>query len=97
MTGQVHWFPFVVLAIAITPVIAFWAYAALANRRYRIEKTTVRCRAHDNQLLHVTLVRDAKTGAPVGIRKCAAFEPGDVVRCDKTCLPQFVQIRHAAA
>ena len=97
MTGQVHWFPFVILLIAISPVIAFVLYERWAARKFQVEETTVRCRTHGNQLLHVTLVRDRKTGEPVGLRRCAAFSPDDIVRCNKECLPQFVRLKTATA
>lgn len=96
MTGEVHWLPFVILFIAISPVVVLWAYSRRISRRYVVEETTVRCRAHDNQLVHVTLVRDAATGEPIGIRKCSAHNPADEVRCDKACLPQFVHLKTAA-
>lgn len=97
MTGQVHWLPFVILLIAIAPVFAFWLHGRRASKRYIVEDTTVRCRTHDNQLVNVTLVRDAATGEPIGVRKCSAHNPTDIVRCNKACLPQFVQIKPAAA
>jgi hypothetical protein len=96
MTGQVHWLPFVILIVAISPVFVFWLYGRFASKRYVVEKTTVRCPAHDNQILDVTLVRDAKTGTAIGIRKCSAHNPDDTVRCDKSCLPRFVQLKPAA-
>ncbi len=96
MTGEVHWLPFVILLVAVSPAFVFWLYNRWANKRYIVEETTVRCRAHNNQLLNVTLVRDAKTGQPVGLRKCSAHHPDDIVRCDKGCLPQFVQLKFAA-
>ena len=97
MTGEVHWLPFVILLVAVSPAFVFWLYNRWANKRYIVEETTVRCRAHDNQLLKVTLVRDRKTGDPVGVRRCSAFNPDDVVRCNKKCLPQFVHLKHATA
>ena len=97
MTGQVHWFPFVVLLIAISPVVVFFLYERWASRKYLVEQSTVRCRAHGNMLLNVTLVRDRKTGEPVGVRRCSAFNPDDIVRCNKKCLPQFVHLKTAAA
>jgi hypothetical protein len=97
MTGQVHWLPFVILLVAISPVVVFWIYGRWAAKKYVIEEATVRCRAHDNQLLHVTLVRDRTTGQPVGVKNCSAFNPNDLVRCSKGCLPQFVQLKAAHA
>ena len=97
MTGQVHWFPLLVLFLAISPVLAFWLYGRWAAKKYVIEETTVRCLAHDNQLMHVTLVRDRATGAPVGLRRCTAHNPVDVVRCNKACLPKFVHLHATAA
>ncbi len=96
MTGQVHWLPFVILLVAISPIIVLWLYGRRASKRYIVEETTVRCRAHGNQLVHVTLVRDAVTRQPIGIRRCSAFSPSDEVRCDKSCLPQFVHVQAAA-
>jgi hypothetical protein len=97
MTGQAHWFPLIVLFVAISPVVVFFLYERWANKRYLVEEATVRCRAHDNALLKVTLVRDRKTGQPVGVRRCNAFHPDDIVRCNKKCLPQFVHLKTAAA
>ena len=94
MTGEVHWLPFVVLLVAATPVLAFWLYSRRASKNYVVEESTVRCSAHGNQLLHVTLVRDSAHGEPIGIRKCSAANPNDEVRCNKSCLPKFVHIKN---
>jgi len=90
MTGQVHWFPFVVLAIAISPVIAFWAWDWYANRRFIVEDCSVRCRGKGNILVECKVVRDAKTGEPIGIRGCTANANPDDVRCNRACLPLLV-------
>ena len=90
MTGQVHWLPFVVLIVAVSPVLAFWLYGRYAAKRYSVEEATVRCRRHDNQLVHLLLVRDRKTSEPVGVRRCTAHANPEDVRCDKHCLPMFV-------
>ena len=95
MTGEVHWLPFVALIVAATPVLAYWLHARRANKNFVVEESTVRCAAHGNQLLNVTLVRDSAHGEPIGIRKCSAANPNDVVRCNKSCLPKFVQVNKA--
>ena len=81
--------PFVVLLLAVSPVLAFWLYGRYAAKRYSVEEATVRCRTHDNQLVHLLLVRDRKTGQPVGVRRCSAHANPEDVRCDKRCLPMF--------
>ena len=95
MTGQVHWFPFIVLAIAVTPVIAFGLYNWYANRRFIIENCSVRCRGKGNILVQCSVVRDAKTGEPIGIRGCTANANPEDVRCNRDCLPLLAH--HKAA
>ncbi len=94
MTGQAHWLPFAFLVLAASPVIAFWLSDAIANRRYLAESSPVRCRIKGNALVQVTVVRDAATQAPVGIRNCSAHPDPSVVRCTRACLPLFA---HKAA
>ena len=95
MTGQAHWLPFVFLLLAASPVLAFWISDALANRRYVVQSCNVRCRLKGNLLAKCTVVRDAKSGAPIGIRNCSVTQPDpSVVRCARPCLPLFA---HKAA
>lgn len=96
MTGEVHWFPFVVLIVAISPILAFWLHGRYAAKHYSVEEATVRCRVHDNQLVHLLLVRDRRTGAPVGVRRCSAHANPEEVRCNKRCLPMFEQVEKTA-
>ena len=95
MTGQVHWFPFVVLIVAVSPILAFWLYGRYQAKRYSVEEATVRCRAHDNQLVHLLLVRDRKTREPVGVRRCSAHSNVEDVRCSKHCLPMFEAVERS--
>ncbi len=95
MIGQAHWFPLVVVAGAALLVASFWLRGWLAQRRYTVEKQHVRCRARGNKLVECTLVRDKKTGEPIGIRGCSEFGPDGMPRCEKECLPLFVH--HEAA
>jgi hypothetical protein len=96
MTGQAHWLPFLFLALAVGLVVYLWLRGMRDDRRYIVEKGTVRCRQRDNELVHITYVRDRKTGEAVGIRACSK-EPG-VVRCNRACLPLLVrQLKQASA
>ena len=58
-----------------------------------VEHRHVRCRARENQLVDCRLIRDAKTGEPVGIQSCSA-QPGGV-HCERECLPLFVKAKAA--
>jgi len=89
MTGQVHWLPFAILLVALSPVLALWVTGRLADRRYRVEQRKVRCRATDNKLVQCTVVRDAATSEPIGIRSCTAHPNPEDVRCGRPCLPLF--------
>jgi hypothetical protein len=96
MTGQVHWLPFAFLAFAAVLVLYLWLRGLRDDRRYVVEKGTVRCRQRNNELVHITFVRDRATGQAVGIRACSK-EPG-VVRCNRACLPLLAQqLKHAPA
>ena len=87
MTGQSHWFPLLVLIVASSPVFALWLSGWLADRRYLVESRHLRCRMSGNKLVDITLVREARSGAPIGIRSCSAQPDPDFVRCGRPCLP----------
>jgi len=89
MTGQSHWFPFIVMLVAVSPVIALWLSGWLADRRYRLEERQVRCRSIGNRLVECTVVREAASGQAIGIRRCSAQANPEIVRCERTCLPMF--------
>lgn len=91
MTGQVHWITLVIVLIALSPVIAFWVSGRIADRKYRDEESSVRCRAHGNKQANCTVVRDARTGEPVGIKSCSEFPGAPAVSCARECLPLFKQ------
>jgi hypothetical protein len=93
MTGQVHWLPFALLLVAISPVVALWVTGWLADRHYFVEHRHVRCRAIGNKLVECTVVREAASCQPIGIRSCSAHPSPEDVRCARTCLPLFA---HAA-
>jgi hypothetical protein len=93
MTGQVHWITFVIVLVAISPVVAFWISGRIADRKYRDEPSHVRCRTHGNKQANCTVVRDARTGEPVGIKACSEFS-GAQPTCARECLPLF---KHKAA
>ena len=93
MTGQVHWLPFVILLIACLPVVYLWVRSRREEREYLVEHRHVRCRARENQLVDCRLIRDAKTGEPVGIQSCSA-QPGGV-HCERKCLQLFVKAKAA--
>ncbi len=90
MTGQSHWFPFFVLLIASSPVVALWLSGWLADRRYVVEQRHVRCRMTGNKLVDLTVVREARSGEAIGIRSCSAQPDPDFVRCGRPCLPMLV-------
>ena len=94
MTGQVHWLPLAILIAAALPILYLWIRDRREQRKYKVEQTHVRCRARDNQLVDSMVVRDAKTGEPVGIQTCSAQPEG--VRCDRACLPLLVHAPHQA-
>jgi hypothetical protein len=87
MTGQVHWITLMIVLVAISPVIAFWVFGRIADRKYRNEPSSVRCRTHGNKMVTCTVVRDAKTGEPVGIKSCSEFPDAPAVSCARECLP----------
>jgi hypothetical protein len=89
MAGQVHWLSFIILLVAVTPVIALYVTGRIADRRYRVEQRQVRCRATGNKLVECTVVRDAATSEPIGIRSCSAHPDPEDVRCGRDCLPLF--------
>jgi hypothetical protein len=89
MTGQVHWLPIVLLLVAVSPVVALVVTGWLADRRYFVEQRRVRCRATGNKLVECTVVHDAETSQPIGIRSCSANANPENVRCERTCLPAF--------
>ena len=89
MNGQGHWLTLAVVLVAVSPVAALWVTGWLADRKYRVEQRPVRCRANDNKLVQCTVVRDAQTSEPIGIRTCSAHPNPEDVRCDRTCLPLF--------
>ena len=89
MTGQSSWFSFAILIVASSPVIALWLSGWLADRRYVVEQRHVRCRLTGNQLVDLTVVREAQSGTAIGVRKCSAQPNPELVRCDRACLPMF--------
>ena len=91
MIGEVHWFPLAVLLAAFVPVLYLFVRGRREERKYTVEQKRVRCRARGNQLVECTLVHDAKTGVPIGIRECSAHPGSDGTHCDRTCLPLFAQ------
>jgi hypothetical protein len=94
MTGEVHWLPIAVVILAALPLVYLFIRDRIEARKYKVEESNVRCRAHENQLAHCTLVRDAKTGEPIGIRECTAQSPAV---CDQACLPLFIRAEKKAA
>lgn len=89
MTGQVHWFPFAIMLVAAMPLLAFWISGWRADRLYLVQQGSVRCRPRGNSLARCTVVRDAKSGQPIGIRRCSACANPEDVRCDRACLSLF--------
>ncbi|HTO98524.1 MAG TPA: hypothetical protein VMK66_15855 [Myxococcales bacterium] len=89
MNGQGSWFSIAVFLVAISPLVALWLTGWSADRHYRVEQRRVRCRVNGNQLVQCTVVRDARTDEPIGIRACSAKPNPEDVRCARTCLPLF--------
>jgi hypothetical protein len=89
MIGEASWVPFAILFLAALPIWYLWIRDRSETRKYVVEHRHVRCRTRDNQLVECTVVRDVKSGEPIGIQSCSAQPDG--VRCDKSCLPLFVQ------
>jgi hypothetical protein len=89
MTGQVHWLPLAVVLLAAFSVAALWLREWREERKLRVEARFVRCRSRGNRLAQCVLVRDRKSGVPMGIRACSALPDPQDVRCGKTCLPLF--------
>jgi hypothetical protein len=88
MTGEVHWLPIAVVFLSALPVVYLFLRGRREDRKFKVEQANVRCRTHGNQLAHCTVVRDAKTGAPIGIRDCTAQGS---TNCDQACLPLFIR------
>ena len=91
MIGQVHWLPFAALLLACVPVVFLFVRSRLEERKYKVERHHIRCRASGNQLAQCTLVRDAQSGTPIGIRECSVHPGAEAIHCEKTCLPLFVR------
>ena len=91
MTGQVHWLPLAVVLLGALPILYLSFRSWREDGTVLVEQSSVRCRQRGNQLVHCTLVRDAATGQPLGIRSCSAIF-GEVT-CNKACLSLFA---HAA-
>ena len=89
MTGQSTWFSLAILIVASSPVVALWVSGWVADRKYRVEHRHVRCRVGGNQLADCTVVRDAGTNIPIGIRSCSVQPNPEMVRCGRACLPMF--------
>jgi|1186.fasta_scaffold10807_2 hypothetical protein len=97
MTGQGHWVASLVLLVAISPIVVMWLSGLAADRKYRLESHSVRCREHDNRLVRCTVVRDASTGDPVGIQSCNGYGETGTADCAHTCLPLFARRSLSAA
>ena len=89
MTGEVHWLPIAVILVAAIPIVYLFVRERREARKYQVEQERVRCRTRGNQLAECTLVRDAATGAPIGIRECTAWAGKEGAHCEQTCLPLF--------
>jgi hypothetical protein len=89
MNGEVHWLPLAMLLAAAFPVAYLFVRGHYQDRKYKVEQKSVRCRTRGNQLVQCTLVRDAKTGLPIGIRDCSAYAGAEGSHCERTCLPLF--------
>jgi hypothetical protein len=89
MNGEVHLLPLAVLLAAALPVLYLFVRGLHEERKYKVEQKHVRCRTRGNQLVECTLVRDAKTGVPIGIRECSAHAGAEGSHCEMTCLPLF--------
>jgi hypothetical protein len=96
MNGQGHWLTFAILLVAVSPLVALWMTGWLADRRYRVERSQVRCRLFDNKLVECAVVRDARTSEPIGISSCSARQNAEDVRCARSCLPLFTRAAHRA-
>ena len=88
MTGEAHWLPIAFVVLAALPIAYAWLSDIRANAKVEVEQACVRCRARGNQLAQCTLVRDARTHLPMGVRDCS-LQAG-MVRCGKPCLPMFI-------
>lgn len=97
MTGEVHWLPLAILGVSLIPVVLLFIREFREDRKYRVEHERVRCRARNNQLVNCTLVRDAGTGQPIGIRECTAWAGPEGSHCDQSCLPLFSSTQPPAA
>ena len=89
MIGEVHWLPLVMLLASLVPVVYLFIAGRREDRKYAVEQKRVRCRTRGNQLAECTLVLEAATRAPIGIRDCSARAGTEGVHCGSTCLPLF--------
>lgn len=88
MTGQAHWLPLATVIFVALAIVYLWIRNRREQRKYIVERSHVRCRARGNQLVECTVVRDARSGEPIGVQTCSA-QPGGI-HCDKACLPLLV-------
>ena len=87
MTGEAHWLPIAFVALSTLPVALAFLRGRREDRRFSVEKRCVRCRSRGNQLAQCTVVRDADSRQPMGIRDCS-LQAGQVA-CGKPCLRLF--------
>jgi len=70
-------------------VAGFWLRDWFSSRLFKVEQTCVRCRERGNKLVQLNLVRDARTGEPIGVQACTGWRKRGEVACCKQCLPLF--------
>jgi hypothetical protein len=87
MTGEAHWLPIAFVALSVLPIALLWVRDRREERKYEVEQRCVRCRTRGNQLARCSLVRDARSHEPIGVRSCS-LQPG-AVACGKPCLRLF--------
>ncbi len=88
MTGEAHWIALIpVLLGGIGIALMFWRNA-VEDRRYRVEQRRFLC-PDLRQKVVATLVREARSGAVIGVRSCSAFRNPERVVCTKACVPLF--------
>jgi len=88
MNGEAHWITMVPVLLGGAGLAWLFIGDWMAERRYRTEKRKLSCPLESGEV-EVTLVRDADSGAAVGLRSCSAFLDPETVACDKPCVARI--------
>lgn len=88
MIGQAHWIDFIPVLLIAATIGVFALQDVLARRNYRAEYRRFVC-PKTHREVDLVFLRDAASGAAIGVKSCSAFLDPETVNCDKPCLPQL--------